>query len=332
MTSFNEAQQGQLKEIGAYLRQIREEKSVRIEQITAQTLIRQAFLEALEEGRYEDLPEPIFVQGFIRRYGDALGLDGVALAKNFAINFFLLDSGNDGKKSQKSSSIHIPLAVPYVVLLTIASFILFFRLNPKGPADSVAQDQKSKASPQTTVSTTVAASPTLSPFTTPTTTTPSPSASLAASPTAASPTLSPFTTPTTTTPSPSASLAASPTAASPTLSPFTTPTTTTTTPLPETSPSTPVESPVEVTLELQGESWVRVKADGKTMFVGTLKKGDRKTWTANKQLTVRSGNAGAVLVSANKSEQKPLGDIGKIKTVTFTPETVNAQESIVNSQ
>lgn len=298
VTSFNEAQQEQLKEIGAYLRQIRQEKSVRIEQITAQTLIRQAFLEALEEGRYEDLPEPIFVQGFIRRYGDALGLDGVALAKNFAINFFLLDTGNDGKKTQKSSSIHIPLAVPYVVLLTVASFILFFRLNPKSPADSVAQEQKSQASPQTTVSTTVAASPTLSPFTTPATTTPSPAASLAASPT---------------------------------LSPFTTPTTTTT-PLPETPASTTTASPVEVTLELQGESWVRVKADGKTMFVGTLKKGDRKTWTANKQLTIRSGNAGAVLVSANKSEQKPLGDLGKIKTVTFTPETVNNQESIVNSQ
>ncbi|PMB52014.1 helix-turn-helix domain-containing protein [Fischerella thermalis CCMEE 5201] len=274
VTSFNEAQQKQLKEIGAYLRQIREDKSLRIEQITAQTLIRQAFLEALEEGRYEDLPEPIFVQGFIRRYGDALGLDGVSLAKNFAINFFLLDSENDGKKPQKNSSIHIPLAVPYAVLLTVASFILFFRLNPKTPADSVAQEQKPKASTQTTVSPPVAASPTLSPFTTPVATTPSP----------------------------------------------------------ETSPSTPATSPVEVTVELQGESWVRVKADGKTMFQGTLSKGERKTWTANKELTIRSGNAGAVLVSANKSEQKPLGDPGRIKTVTFTPESVSSQESIVNSQ
>ncbi|WP_337886245.1 helix-turn-helix domain-containing protein [Fischerella thermalis] len=267
VTSFNEAQQEQLKEIGAYLRQIREEKSLRIEQITAQTLIRQAFLEALEEGRYEDLPEPIFVQGFIRRYGDALGLDGVSLAKNFAINFFLLDSENDGKKPQKNPSIHIPLAVPYAVLLTVASFILFFRLNPKTPADSVAQEQKPKASTQTTVSPPVAASPTLSPFTTPVATTPSS----------------------------------------------------------ETSPSTPATSPVEVTVELQGESWVRVKADGKTMFQGTLSKGERKTWTAKKELTIRSGNAGAVLVSANKSEQKPLGDPGRIKTVTFTPESVNSQ-------
>ncbi len=302
MTSFNEAQQEQLKEIGAYLRQIREDKSVRIEQITAQTLIRQAFLEALEEGRYEDLPEPIFVQGFIRRYGDALGLDGVSLAKNFAINFFLLDSGNDGKEEQKNSSIHIPLAVPYAVLLTVASFILFFRLNPKSPADSVAQEQKPKASTQTTVSPPVASSPTLSPFTTPVATTPSPASSATPTTVAASPTLSPFTTPVATTP------------------------------LPETSPSTPATSPVEVTVELQGESWVRVKADGKTMFVGTLNKGDRKTWTANKELTIRSGNAGAVLVSANKSEQKPLGDLGRIRTVTFTPESVSSQESIVNSQ
>ncbi|MCX7596539.1 MAG: helix-turn-helix domain-containing protein, partial [Fischerella sp.] len=154
VTSFNEAQQEQLKEIGAYLRQIRQEKSVRIEQITAQTLIRQAFLEALEEGRYQDLPEPVFVQGFIRRYGDALGLDGTALAKNFAINFFLLDSGNESNNSKQNSNIsniHIPLVVPYVILLVVASLLLFLRLNPKNPADSVASNQKQKTSLEKTV-------------------------------------------------------------------------------------------------------------------------------------------------------------------------------------
>ncbi|NWF60010.1 MAG: helix-turn-helix domain-containing protein [Fischerella sp.] len=293
VTSFNEAQQEQLKEIGAYLRQIRQEKSVRIEQITAQTLIRQAFLEALEEGRYEDLPEPVFVQGFIRRYGDALGLDGTALAKNFAINFFLLDSGNAGNDSKNSkqnsniSNIHIPLVVPYVILLAVASFLLFFRLNPKNPADSVASNQKLKASSEKTVPTPIASLPE----------TPAPTPA----PIASSLEISPST-PETPAPTPTATASS-----------------------PEALPSNLIASPVEVTIELQGESWVRVKADGKTAFEGTLNKGERKTWTANKQLTILSGNAGAVLISANNNERKPLGGLGSIKQVTFTPETVQSQ-------
>ncbi len=263
MTSFNNAQQEQLKEIGAYLRQVRQEKSIRIEQLTAQTLIRQAFLEALEEGRHEELPEPIFVQGFIRRYGDALGLDGTALAKNFAISFFLLDSGEQHQNlKQKSSSLRIPLAVPYALLLAAASFALFSRLNPQqNSRESVAQNQSQlstspkKPLEQKTLST------------------------------------------------PDAPIAS----------------------LPETSSPAPTASPVEVTIELQEKSWLRVKADGKTEFEGELNKGERKTWTASKQLSILSGNAGAVIVSANNQQPKPLGGLGSVKQVTFTPQTVNSQ-------
>lgn len=129
VTLFNEPQQEQLKEIGAYLGQVRQEKSIRVEEIAAKTLIRQTFLEALEEGRFEDLPEPIYVQGFIRRYGDILGLDGTSLARSFAINFFLFDSENDTSNVEKKPNLYIPLAVPYIFLLAAASFGLFYILS-----------------------------------------------------------------------------------------------------------------------------------------------------------------------------------------------------------
>ena len=89
MNHLNPAQVEQLKEIGAYLRQIRQEVSIPIEEISAKTLIRLGMLKAIEEGQPDQLPEPVFVQGFIRRYADALGLDGVALAKTFPINFLI---------------------------------------------------------------------------------------------------------------------------------------------------------------------------------------------------------------------------------------------------
>jgi cytoskeletal protein RodZ len=129
---LNEAQQEQLQKITSRLRQVREEKSIRIEEVAAQTRIRQYFLQALEEGRFEDLPEPVFVQGFIRRYGDMIGLNGIALAHTFATNFFDLDSDRHGNNLDKKANLYIPLVVPYILLLAAASWGLFYILNLEG--------------------------------------------------------------------------------------------------------------------------------------------------------------------------------------------------------
>ena len=134
MTLLNEAQVEQLKEITTHLRQVRQEKSIRIEEIAAQTLIRAGILQALEEERFEELPEPIFVQGFIRRYGDALGLDGNALSHTLISNVVVRqDSNNDHndyKNSDNKPNTYIPLVVTYILLLVAASAGLLYTLNP----------------------------------------------------------------------------------------------------------------------------------------------------------------------------------------------------------
>jgi cytoskeletal protein RodZ len=145
---LNEAQQKQLQEITSRLREVREEKSIRIEEIAAQTRIRQFFLQALEEGRFEDLPEPVFVQGFIRRYGDIIGLDGIALADAFATHVFSLDSALNGNNFSRKANLYIPLVVPYILLLTAASYGLFHLLNLEpNPGHSVKSLAESEISP-----------------------------------------------------------------------------------------------------------------------------------------------------------------------------------------
>ncbi|MBD2604584.1 helix-turn-helix domain-containing protein [Scytonema hofmannii FACHB-248] len=72
---------------------------------------------------------------------------------------------------------------------------------------------------------------------------------------------------------------------------------------------------VQIGVTLKEKSWIRVVADGKTQFEGELPEGTQRTWKAQGQLTVRAGNAGGVLVSVNKEEAKPMGDIGKVKEV-----------------
>ena len=130
MTLLNQAQVEQLKEITRRLRQVRQQKSIGIEEIAARTLIRAGVLQALEEERFEELPEPIFVQGFIRRYGDALGLDGNALSHTLISNVVCQDSRNDRNNSGNKSNTYIPLVVTYILLLVAASVGLLHTLNP----------------------------------------------------------------------------------------------------------------------------------------------------------------------------------------------------------
>lgn len=57
------------------LREARERKGVSIVNIAKDTCIRRCFLEALEAGAYERLPERAFALGFVRSYAQALGVN-----------------------------------------------------------------------------------------------------------------------------------------------------------------------------------------------------------------------------------------------------------------
>ncbi len=248
MKLVNENQKEQLKEIGQTLKKAREKNNLPIDELAFNTRIRQIYLTALEEGRFEDLPEGVFVQGFVRRYAEFVGLDAISLAYDFGANFLRVNSEENSQKSDKKLSLTIPLFVPYILLLAGAIGGLFYILNPKQPADSTAQNQV------TGITSEEQKLPDLS------------------------------------TPSPTPSIQ------------------------PKGSQS------LEVALELRKQSWLQVKADGKIVFEGTLEKGEKKTLTAKKELTVRSKNAGAVLISANKKQAKPLGEDGEIKEITLKNE------------
>lgn len=250
MNYLNPEQMQQLKEVGTYLRQQRLEKSISIEEIAAQTFISVRILKAVEEGESEDLPQAVFIQGFIRRYAKALGIDSEAVAQSFVVNPPPVEAPPEEPPPKPSKPIPIYfISVPIAIAVGITAAVGLVQILQQGRTSPPVQGQKSPvAEPVKTA---------IKP--------PSPS------------------------PSPTPSVEPKP------------------------------NSPIEVTLNIQGQSWLRVVVDGKTEFEGLLDKGDRKTWTAQKQLTIRSGNAGAVLVSFNNGESKPLGPKDDIKEVTYTP-------------
>ena len=60
---------------GAWLRRFRLRTGVEIEQIATITKINPSYLRFIEEEKFEDLPAPVYVRGFVAAYARCIGLD-----------------------------------------------------------------------------------------------------------------------------------------------------------------------------------------------------------------------------------------------------------------
>lgn len=64
-----------MDELGTILREARQARGLTLEDVAQVTRIRVRYLEALEEGRYDVLPTPVHVRGFLRNYALYLDLE-----------------------------------------------------------------------------------------------------------------------------------------------------------------------------------------------------------------------------------------------------------------
>ena len=69
--------------VGEVLRTERERQGRTLKEISDALNIKRQYLAALEEDRYDDIPGVVFVKGFIRNYGNCLGMDGGALVDTY---------------------------------------------------------------------------------------------------------------------------------------------------------------------------------------------------------------------------------------------------------
>jgi cytoskeletal protein RodZ len=299
MKGLDATQAEQLRQIAEYLAYQREQQDISLEKISTQTYIPLRLLKALDSLQLDQLPEPVYIRGFIRRYADALGLNRIEIADAFPVEPAVPvapeaeGSVGSGLEAQ-SSSYEVAPSInrgnqpassrrPWL-LAGIGAAVLV------GAIALVAQNfskQPAVTPPET------ATSPAELP------------ADTAAAPTQTSP-----------------SAPASPEAATSVPSPKAT----------SPSPTTGSPSPVQADVNLTGRSWMQVIADGKTAYEGTLGQGEQRTWQAKKQLVITAGNAGAVVLSCNRGEAKPLGKAGQVVDATCSVSSARTGQSETRSQ
>ena len=74
-------------DIGSSLREARLRQDLDFPELEERTKIRPKYLRALEDERFDILPAPTYVRGFLRSYADALGLDGQPFVDEYNSRF-----------------------------------------------------------------------------------------------------------------------------------------------------------------------------------------------------------------------------------------------------
>ena len=111
-----------LAELVTQLRLKRQEQGLSLEKLAAKTLIQRRLLQAIEEGQVDELPEPIYIQSFIKQYADALGLNGAELSSAFPTGERRLSIKPSWKlPAAQLRPIHLYLSYIFVIICAVNS-------------------------------------------------------------------------------------------------------------------------------------------------------------------------------------------------------------------
>lgn len=300
--STDSNQSNKLAEIGAQLREMRESKRMSISQVTAKTLIAERHLRAIEEGNLDSLPEPIYIQGFIRKYGKALGLEG--LAEDFPVTSEPDPQSWSGSPAAELRPLH--LYALYILIIAGAVSLLASLLNPL--SNNQVNEGQTNLSPSAKLTTSNAGQGNQTkpkPTQGPTASKPAAAKPTSAQPNSAQPNVRPKpNAPTNAQSSNDSNWAdfSNLVSASSNIKP---------------AFNFSEDKPVNVGIAMTNQSWLRVTVDDKIDFEGILSEGSRKSWSANQSIVVRAGNAAAVSVTFNQTPPKVLGAEGEVVEQTF---------------
>ncbi len=112
---------------GRYLKACREDLGMSVEQIADITKIQKQILLAIEREEMDDLPEDIFVKGFLRTYASALGVNGPDVVRRYIEykeNIFPKKIRNAG--SVRNISYNRNLIILLIAFVFMVLFVIFW--------------------------------------------------------------------------------------------------------------------------------------------------------------------------------------------------------------
>lgn len=142
MTAENQMT-GKTGEVGRLLKAAREESRQNLRDVAERLRIRYQFLEAIEDGRYQDLPGAAYANGFVRAYAEYLGLDGLEIARRFKEEGAVGKVGNELSFPVPAAESGLPsrsLLLAGVAMLGVVYGVWHYVGSPDKPLADMVQD------------------------------------------------------------------------------------------------------------------------------------------------------------------------------------------------
>jgi cytoskeleton protein RodZ len=289
-------------EIGSDLREQREMISLTLAEVEKHTHLRTRYLEALEEGRIQDLPSPVQGRGMLANYARFLNLDADAYLLRFADALQVrreelntLTTGDKGRRPPAQVVTHPTLRrLLSLDLLVTGSVILLLIVFAIWGATRVLsmRDQKTPTVTAPAVVDVLLATQAGTPAESTTgTEAPVATESGAAIPTAENQSGTPSTTKPASTGQPAGTSVA---------------------------PITAGSGSVQVMLNARQRAWLLVTIDGQVKFNGRVIPGSAYNFSGNKQIELQTGNAAAIDVFYKNNDMGVLGNIGQVIDAIYT--------------
>lgn len=289
---------------GENLRRERELRGISLQEISSTTKISVRSLELLEAEEFSKLPGGIFIRSFIRSYANYLGLDEEQVMAEFHLvappqgNEDFSRLGVTGTSSKKSRAPVLPWVI--AALLLFGGYIIFRYAhraadaplsfgNPPPVSKAVSASARAAVASPATQKPPVLAAPQEQ-------TNPQPNATAAGAPPAAGPNANA-----------AQKAAGTQTAAA-------------------SAAAAPGIPGAGLTLQVAAteQTWVSVKADGKTVLEQVMKPNDVRTFTAKNSFDVITGNAEGALLTLNGTTLGPLGRRGEVKELHLTLDSLKS--------
>jgi cytoskeletal protein RodZ len=136
--------------VGTFLRQLREAKSLSIEEISRTTRMPATSVERIEADRFDELPGEVFVRGFLKSYARALGVPAEEVLARYTASRRVawvtpLPMSSTAKPARTR---RFGVAIAFVLLLILFTLALSIVLKPRG--DDMPQELSTHAAPTLT--------------------------------------------------------------------------------------------------------------------------------------------------------------------------------------
>jgi len=121
--------------IGERLRAARTRKKISLQEAAHTTRIRSGYIEALENGRWEELPAEVYLLGFLKKYAQFLGLPAEDFLEHYNREKGVADrtpSAASAVKIEKVKKPHLQIRPAFLAALAITALIALLYISRQG--------------------------------------------------------------------------------------------------------------------------------------------------------------------------------------------------------